>query len=450
MHPHRSPSASQPITRSPFDTLPLELKQEIFMFSASYIPRHMVNDDLQGSLPDFEPAAVNISHTCREWRALAWATQGMWSWMIIHKPTKRSVQSIKHYLLRAEDSQGLCIYFRSSMPSILGLEAKTHFETIFNLWLTRVQQWSSINFEFSLPFESNLLLEVDPSLLLRLKQAHVTLDHFSVDRRLELWKRIGAAPSLVDISIGGDSNFDLPHWALEVPFFGHLTRIFITPEVTIVDFTSFLSLCKQVQYLGLFVRMEKELEINLSKTSQVVDMLSLNELSLWGWSADSSLDCGHLLNRIRAPQLQFLELLLPTKDHGSLGRLLSRSACSLQTLDLLGKLESCTLRGTAHPDVPFSAAALPIFTPKHLNGQMMVPFPSLLKLLIVPIVVTGASSGYGTLVNEIAFGQGGIVVATVRTPSMLINSGKETEYPTQPPRLLAHKCDVAFSNAGWP
>ncbi|TFK58800.1 hypothetical protein BDN72DRAFT_851586 [Pluteus cervinus] len=391
---HTDPAPSQEDHHSPIQSLPPELLQEIFAFSASPFPDPRPVSMKMPRRMRFQTNSLCISRVCRQWRYLSFATPEMWSWMIISSPDELCVKLVQYYLRRAGRTQPLHLSL-TEYPWPSSPEAENQFTlAIFALWIPEAHRWKRIEFEFHHTPPILDLINLSPSSLggvtsvsLRTRWPEETTQLF--------WDILHTSPALREVQ--------WPVQLLRDPNSASVAQLtFICAphlDLSWTEFFSLLSCCTRLRDIEVGVASITEAEAR--STTRTILVPSLETLLLV--SDSSGIGACHLLDYTRAPNLRELKMYVSQRDPTVLRRFIFESGCVLRKLTLKGtnsmrseegvlldfllqaspyltSLEVCML----HHDL-LSCRTICALSPQIVDGAISILLPSVISLIILVI-----------------------------------------------------------------
>ncbi|TFK58768.1 hypothetical protein BDN72DRAFT_865681 [Pluteus cervinus] len=394
---YTGPALSQENPHSPIHSLPPELLQEIFAFSASPFPDPAPLFAYARRNQRFNTTSLRISCVCSYWRSLSFVTSEMWSWMIVSSPDKRCLELVKYYLGRAGDVQGLNLFLKESDSPPVG---RQWAPAILRLWIPEARRWSSIHFDFHHTPPIPEMINLPPETLSGITS--VSLKSGMAWRRSiaeQFWDVLHTSPALKAV------DWNLTRVPSSAPFSQLSSIEGLNQTLSLTEFLSLLSSCTRLRSIIATVVPVAEAEALSKATTIVAPYLEVLLLPMTPMEIKS----GILLDYVQAPSLRELEVYVSRSDSAVLRRFLSTSGCLLRKLKLKTKdsvhsegnvldylLEAAPyLRSVEMCDLfhkQLSSLTMSAFSPQMVNGDISILLPSVvsLRLLLIGSVPEGA------------------------------------------------------------
>ncbi|TFK58769.1 hypothetical protein BDN72DRAFT_865682 [Pluteus cervinus] len=321
---HIDPALSQEDHHSPIQSLPPELLQEIFAFSASPFPDPppiLIQEPLPAQ---FNSTSLYISRVCNQWRSLSFATSEMWSWMSISCPNDLCVKHVKYYLRRAGKVQGLHLSLAEPSSSSWTPPAPAENKwtlAIFRLWIPEAHRWRSIRFDFRNTPPIPEIINLSPGSLNKVTSFSLRTEW--PDSVVEqFWDKVHTSPALREV------EWRFPLTPNSAPLV-QLTSIDMPGHIlSCTEFLALLSSCNKLRQIEVIVDPVTEAE---ARSITCVTLAGCLEMLLLHFGP-GEVEFGLLLDYIKAPNLRELEVEVSRSDRAVLRRFLCQSGCSLRRL----------------------------------------------------------------------------------------------------------------------
>ena len=322
-------------TKGGFDAtqLPVEVICEIF--------ERFVEDDLPHRIRDDTPIPL-ISHTCRSdptklgqicsrWRTVAIGLPKLWSNILIYNPKASQIYLTNVWLERSGNNP---LNLEMNYDTGKGDYDVRSAAQMLRSFIARLERWKSFHLDMSIellrPLYAIALSPCKPLILesVNLNFLNSFRDHHAAAHVDAVWKYLHSCPTLRRVVWSGDEVNSFPKRA---PF--QLTHVHARFSVSIDDILSFLPQIPLIQDLQI-----EELRLP-SKNPPVPKQVLLQHLRVLRIRS-YEVAASTLIASLTCPSLESLvinhrnHLLQSNQDLQELPRVLHRSGCRLQNLDL--------------------------------------------------------------------------------------------------------------------
>ncbi|KAF8646270.1 hypothetical protein AX16_007294 [Volvariella volvacea WC 439] len=322
---------------SPILGVPVDILGEIFTHACSPQPEPGISpiiDQSDPPAPIFDITPLVLAQVCRHWRNVVLQMAILWSTISVYSPTKRHVHLVQLWLARSGERCPLILTlhqaehypFNSAISDLVASEA-SWTRRILHMFIKCVHRWKKVDFSFSdgLPYRS--LADLPLGSAPNLEVAIFDLQYWSKRSISKLWSSVNSSPALRQVSW-----VDLPTPPPSTPWaqLSHITVHGMTFDAVL----SMLPSCASLQTLHAANLTNYSPSLLASQHSPIT-LPFLKTLSI----ASNSFDTGVFLDLIKTPSLDrfVVHHWMPRGtpiDTAALHRLLSRSGCTLKSLDV--------------------------------------------------------------------------------------------------------------------